>query len=83
MIALLGPPPKKLIIDSEKNSQTPWPQAGHDQQGNNYYNARDYFGGPYFDTQGELYVIYLSKYPRLIIMNQANSSMKTSSLSAN
>lgn len=53
MIALLGPPPPELLKLSEKNSQTPWDGPGHDSSGTRYRNAREYFGGPYFDAQGE------------------------------
>lgn len=52
LIALLGPPPRELLTLSEKNSQLEWPEAGKAADGKFHSNARDYFRGPYFDSEG-------------------------------
>ncbi|GKZ72108.1 hypothetical protein AnigIFM50267_008161 [Aspergillus niger] len=52
MIALLGPPPKKLLVMSESMAQVKWSPAIIDDRGNVYKNNREYFGGPFFDKEG-------------------------------
>lgn len=52
MIALLGPPPKKLIVMSDSMAQVEWSPAITDERGKMYKNNRDYFGGPFFDGEG-------------------------------
>lgn len=52
MIALLGPPPKKLLVMSDSMAQVEWSPAITDERGKTYKNNRDYFGGPFFDGEG-------------------------------
>ncbi|KAG5289160.1 protein kinase [Histoplasma ohiense] len=44
MIALLGVPPKKLLVRSDSMSQVEWSPAITDERGGIYKNNRDYFG---------------------------------------
>ncbi|GLA40985.1 hypothetical protein AnigIFM63309_008827 [Aspergillus niger] len=52
MIALLGSPPKKLLVMSESMAQVEWSPAIIDDRGNVYKNNKEYFGGPFFDKEG-------------------------------
>lgn len=52
MIALLGPPPKKLLVMSESMAQVEWSPAITDERGKIFKNNREYFGGPFFDEEG-------------------------------
>ncbi|GKZ35249.1 hypothetical protein AbraIFM66950_005843 [Aspergillus brasiliensis] len=52
MIALLGPPPEKLLVMSESMAQLEWSPAITDERGKVYKNNREYFGGPFFDEEG-------------------------------
>lgn len=54
MIALLGPPPKKLLVMSESMAQAEWSPTITDDSGKVYENNRDYFGGPFFDGEGKI-----------------------------
>lgn len=51
MIALLGPPPKELLKRSNDISQHDWPQPVTTERGEACNNARDYFGGPFFNSE--------------------------------
>ncbi|GIK01903.1 hypothetical protein Aspvir_005944 [Aspergillus viridinutans] len=53
MIALLGPPPKKLLVMSDSMAQVEWSPAITDERGKIYKNNREYFGGPFFDDDGK------------------------------
>lgn len=53
MIALFGPPPKKLLVMSDSMAQAEW-SAITDERGKVYENSRDYFGGPFFDGEGRI-----------------------------
>ncbi|EGC46600.1 protein kinase [Histoplasma capsulatum var. duboisii H88] len=53
LIALLGVPPKKLLVMSDSMSQIEWSPAITDERGGIYKNNRDYFGGPFFDGHGK------------------------------
>lgn len=52
MIALLGPPPKELIAKEISMAQHHWPHAVSNGSGIPCRNAREYFGGPFFDGNG-------------------------------
>ncbi|KKK22391.1 hypothetical protein ARAM_002221 [Aspergillus rambellii] len=53
MIALLGQPPKKLLVMSDSMAQVvEWSPAITDERGKIYSNNRDYFEGPFFDDKG-------------------------------
>lgn len=52
MIALLGPPPKELLEKSNAMSEQEWPDVLENEAGNLCRNARDFFGGPFFDGEG-------------------------------
>ena len=61
MIALFGPPPKKLLVMSDSMAQVEWSPAITDERGKIYKNNRDYFGGPFFDNKGRRarrYLVY-------------------------
>ncbi|KAG0648290.1 Serine threonine-kinase SRPK [Hyphodiscus hymeniophilus] len=52
MIALLGPPPQK-IIDQEKHwREIPWERSFSSPSGTWCDTAREYYGGPFFDSKG-------------------------------
>jgi len=52
MIALLGPPPQKLI-DQEKNwRDIPWERSFPSPNGTWCDTPREYYGGPFFDSKG-------------------------------
>lgn len=53
MIALLGPPPRKLLVMSDSMAQVEWSPPITDERGKIYKNNRDYFGGPFFDNEGK------------------------------
>ncbi|KAJ6086034.1 hypothetical protein N7486_010315 [Penicillium sp. IBT 16267x] len=53
MIALLGPPPKELIAKEISMAQHYWPHAVSNESGIPCRNAREYFGGPFFDGDGK------------------------------
>ncbi|RAH63465.1 kinase-like protein [Aspergillus piperis CBS 112811] len=56
MIALLGPPPKKLLVMSESMAQVDeWSPAITDERGKIFKNNREYFGGPFFDEEGNFF----------------------------
>lgn len=58
MIALLGPPPKKLLAKSYAMSQHNWPDAIQNEAGNLCNNSREYFGGPFFNEKGTCTHLY-------------------------
>jgi len=52
MIALLGPPPQKLI-DREKHwRDIPWERSYPNLDGTWCNTAHEYYGGPFFDSKG-------------------------------
>jgi hypothetical protein len=53
MIALLGPPPKKMLVMSDSMTQFEWSPAITDEKGKIYKNNREYFGGPFLDDEGK------------------------------
>jgi serine/threonine protein kinase len=81
MIALLGPPPKKLLVVSDSMAEVEWSPAITDERGKIFKNNRDYFGGPFFDDEGRRAITYrlfnLNKIFTLIVLGQANSSTMT------
>lgn len=55
MIALLGPPPKEVIERADYMSQVEYDSTISIEVGKPCKNAREVFGGPYFDEEGELF----------------------------
>ena len=53
MIALLGPPPQKLIDQEKLWRDIPWDRSFPDTNGEWYNTARKYYGGPFFDSKGK------------------------------
>lgn len=56
IIALLGPPPKKLLARSDNMVHYKWPNAIENETGEQFRNAREFFGGPFFDEEGRWYI---------------------------
>jgi len=52
MIALFGPPPQKLIDQERKWRDVPWERLFPSPDGNWCDAAREYYGGPFFDSKG-------------------------------
>lgn len=52
MIALLGPPPEKLIAKENAMAQHNWPHPISNEAGISCSNAREYFDGPFFSDEG-------------------------------
>ena len=57
MIALLGPPPKEVIERADYMSQVEYASTISIEVGKPCKNAREVFGGPYFDEEGELFIL--------------------------
>lgn len=53
MIALLGPPPKGVIERADHMSQVDFPTPIRIEAEKLSKNARELFGGPYFDEEGK------------------------------
>jgi len=53
MIALLGPPPKVLLDREKLWSDVKWGHAVLNSDGKLCQTAREYFGGPFFNLEGE------------------------------
>ncbi|KUM55653.1 hypothetical protein ACN42_g11594 [Penicillium freii] len=53
MIALLGPPPKEVIERADYMSQVEYASTISIEVGKPCKNAREIFGGPYFDKEGK------------------------------
>jgi serine/threonine protein kinase len=53
MIALLGPPPKKLIDRELSWSKVKWSHAVSNPEGKLSQTTREYFGGLFFTSDGE------------------------------
>ncbi|KAL8861012.1 MAG: hypothetical protein Q9178_002525 [Gyalolechia marmorata] len=53
MIALLGPPPETLIDREMKWSEVKWSHAVPNAEGELCQTAREYYGGPFFNSEGE------------------------------
>jgi len=54
MIALLGPPPKELLKREEEGCRLKWRPVIQNAEGKLCESAREYYGGPFFDSEGEL-----------------------------
>jgi hypothetical protein len=52
MIALLGPPPQKFIDQERHWHDVPWERSFPSPGGNLCDTAREYYGGPFFDSKG-------------------------------
>jgi serine/threonine protein kinase len=53
MIALLGAPPKILIDREIRWSEVKWSYAVPNSEGKLCQTAREYYGGPFFNSEGE------------------------------
>jgi serine/threonine protein kinase len=53
MIALLGAPPKILIDREIRWSEVTWSHAVPNSEGKLCQTAREYYGGPFFNSEGE------------------------------
>ncbi|KAJ5415176.1 hypothetical protein N7465_003871 [Penicillium sp. CMV-2018d] len=53
MIALLGPPPKELTIREREGLTWKWAPAAQNASGKSCTTASEWFGGPFFDGNGE------------------------------
>ncbi|KAL3429875.1 kinase-like domain-containing protein [Aspergillus tetrazonus] len=49
MIAILGPPPKELLAQSDAMADFSWPDPIKNETGKLCRNGREYFNGPFFD----------------------------------
>lgn len=54
MIALFGPPPRKLIEQERYWRNIPWERAFPNKDGIWVHTAREYYGGPFFDPEGNI-----------------------------
>lgn len=54
MIALLGPPPKELLDQEREGRRWNWKNAIENSAGKLCDKATQYFGGPFFDSDGKL-----------------------------
>jgi serine/threonine protein kinase len=54
MIALLGAPPRALIYREIQWSEVKWSHAMPNSEGKLCQTTREYYGGPFFDSQGKL-----------------------------
>ncbi len=54
MIALLGAPPKILINREIQWSEVKWSHAVPNPEGKLCQTAREYYGGPFFNSEGKL-----------------------------
>ena len=52
MIALLGPPPQKLIDQEKHWRDVPWERSFPSPGGTWCNTAREYYGGSFFDSKG-------------------------------
>ncbi|KAH8428570.1 uncharacterized protein LDX57_006266 [Aspergillus melleus] len=59
MIALLGPPPKELVIREREGTKWSWAPATQNAEGKLCTTASDWFGGPFFDDNGKPLRIFL------------------------
>ena len=57
MIALLGPPPKEVIERADYMSQVEYDSTISIEFGTPCKNAREIFGGPYFNEEGESFIL--------------------------
>ncbi|BCS28512.1 putative serine/threonine-protein kinase [Aspergillus puulaauensis] len=53
MVALLGPPPTQLIARSDIMAQHDWPEPVRGATGKLCSNGREFFGGPFFNEEGD------------------------------
>ena len=53
MIALLGPPPRRLLEKSKAMSEHNWPYPVRNDAGELCNNAEEFFHGPFFKAEGE------------------------------
>jgi hypothetical protein len=52
MIALLGPPPLKIIQRYQYMREYCWPESVRREGGRACQTAEEYFGGPFFEEKG-------------------------------
>lgn len=61
MIALLGPPPQELPRREAEMRHWKWSPAIENPAGKLCENARELFGGPFFDSEGKLFLEVLKQ----------------------
>ncbi|KAL9612973.1 MAG: hypothetical protein Q9167_002450 [Letrouitia subvulpina] len=54
MVALLGPPPKELLEREKKWSKVKWRAALPNAEGQLCWTAREFYGGPFFNSEGTI-----------------------------
>ena len=54
MIALLGPPPTALLVEEKRWREVNWSHGILTAEGKLCYTAYEYYGGPFFDTEGTI-----------------------------
>lgn len=54
IIALLGPPPKELVVREREGRAWKWRHPIENASGQLCDNASAYYGGPFFDSQGTI-----------------------------
>lgn len=54
MIALLGPPPKELLRREREGRNWKWRPAIENSSGKLCESPGEFYGGPFFDSEGEL-----------------------------
>lgn len=52
MIALLGPPPRELLECEREGMRWNWAPAAHNPEGKLCTKASEFYGGPFFDENG-------------------------------
>ena len=52
MIALLDPPRREFVAKAESMPCQKWPDPVKGEEGKTFTSAREYFGGPFFDSDG-------------------------------
>lgn len=53
IVALLGPPPGKLIEQERNRRASKWEHALENNEGKLCDSASTYYGGPFFDSRGK------------------------------
>lgn len=52
MIALLGPPPKELLVREREGLRWKWTPAVQNAEGKSCRTASGFYGGPFLDENG-------------------------------
>lgn len=56
MVAVLGPPPRRVLDLSAERLNYRWQQPVENPEGELCYRPREYFGGPFFNRKGMTYI---------------------------